>query len=583
MRWRDRLLGEHSTRFALLFAFMLALPFCASGLFLDDYMHLYLLEGGTRALGDRWHLFTFARGGPERMAEFLADGPYPWWTSLDLHFSFFRPLTALVANLEHAVVGRYAPLQHLHSILWYLGVIVATRLLYRRAFGAAISTAALATLLFAIDDAHSLVAGWVANRNATLASVPAVLGVVAHVRWREDGWRWGLPLSLLGAATGLAAGEVALGALAYLGAYELVRGPGNALKRITSLVPMGLLGLAYVAVYKLTDSGARHSGVYADPLAETGKYLTQAPAKLLTLAGAQFLNSTADLWLAMEAARPVLVALGVLALMMVGGLLKATWAGLSDDERGAVRWLGLGSALSALPVLATFPLNRMLLMPSVGGAAVTAVLLHHGWASAVRWVRWSTRAMSVATVGLGVLGWFATFAGAAIGGHVMRTAALEARVSDDALAGRVFTFLAPDPSAAMYPAVLRHLEGKRPARTWLTMSFAPYAHRLTRLDERTMEVEIVDGQLVGTLFEQLFRGDEAPVTEGLRVRLTGVEVVVTRASAGRVQALQTRFDEPLESGFFTFVQWKGDVLEPLVVPAVGQSLTLPKPNGMLSL
>jgi len=46
--------------------------------------------------------------------------------------------------------------------------------------------AGLAALLYTIDDAHSMVAGWVANRNASLMLLFGVLALMAHVRWRRE-------------------------------------------------------------------------------------------------------------------------------------------------------------------------------------------------------------------------------------------------------------------------------------------------------------------------------------------------------------------------------------------------------------
>ncbi len=43
------------------------------------------------------------------------------------------------------------------------------------------------------------------------------------------------------------------------------------------------------------------------------------------------------------------------------------------------------------------------------------------------------------------------------------------------------------------------------------------------------------------------------------------------------------FDEPAERSGFTFGQWDGERLVPLVLPVVGQSVVLPKPSGLLSL
>ena len=80
-----------------------------------------------------------------------------------------------------------------------------------------------ALFLFAVDESHLFAALWLANRNALVAAVPVLFGLCAHLRWREDGWRWGLPLSLGGYVVGLLGGETALGALAYLAASRGIR------------------------------------------------------------------------------------------------------------------------------------------------------------------------------------------------------------------------------------------------------------------------------------------------------------------------------------------------------------------------
>ena len=86
---------------------------------------------------------------------------------------------------------------------------------------------ALALLVFTLDSSHTWPVAWIANRNALVAAVPALLGLVAHLRWREQGWRPGLPLSMLGLGVGLLGGEAALGVFAYVGAYELVGARGG--------------------------------------------------------------------------------------------------------------------------------------------------------------------------------------------------------------------------------------------------------------------------------------------------------------------------------------------------------------------
>lgn len=576
--WRRLVFGAAATRTAVVLGVVLALPFCATGFFMDDYLHLALLdELPGFATGDRWHLFSFADGDPSHTTPLIENGPYPWWTLPTLKFLFVRPLTALVANVEHALVGRNAVLMHLHSIAWYVALILVVGALLRRAFGPSSAVASFALVLFAIDDAHTVAVGWVANRNALIATVFGLLAVLAHLRWRVDGVRWALPASLLSAALGLAAGEPAVGALAYLGAWELVVG-----KRLRALVPVALLGVAYLAFYKWSGSGAGGSEIYNDPIREPVAFLLRAPAKALALTGAQFIGATADLWLIKVAFRPLLVAAGVFTLVVLGLLFRSLWRGLDDGERRGLKWLGVGSALSVVPVLATFPLNRLLLMPSVGGSAIVAVLLLRGWHVASRPVRWGARAFLVPAVLLCPVVWPMNAAVYWLGSDLQHREAMETGLSDEALSGRVFAFVAPDPAAVLYPAMYRAVQGKVPPKAWVTLSFAGYAHRLTRTSTREVELEVVDGRMLESVFEQLLRSSDVPVPLGHRVKVNGAWVEVTSLDAGLPNMLRITFDEAPESNALTFIRWEGERAMPFVLPAVGESVVLPKATGLLS-
>ncbi len=122
--------------------------------------------------------------------------------------------------------------------------------LYRRA--APRSLALLAFLIFCLDDGHALSVTFIAARNAVVSCVLVWLGLGAHLRWRIHGWRAGAGLAPLLGALGLAAGEMGLGALAYLVAWELCeRRPGWR----RALAPTALLVAGYLVVYRLTARG----------------------------------------------------------------------------------------------------------------------------------------------------------------------------------------------------------------------------------------------------------------------------------------------------------------------------------------
>jgi hypothetical protein len=580
--WRRYVFGPGAGRTALILAAVLGLPFCFNGLFVDDYFQQLSVERTPGMPVSPWDLFTFAWGDPAKLTPLIEHGPYAWWALPELKFSFFRPFSCALANLDHFAFGRAFIWHHLHSLAWYVALVAVVTALFRRALGVASPIAALAAVLFALDDSHTVIVGWLANRNALAATVPALLGVLAHVRWRERGELRFLPLSLLGCAVGLAGGETALGAIAYLVAYELTAAPGSWRKRMLSLVPIAVLGVGYIALYKALGSGAWGSEIYVDPMREPGRFLSEAPPKALALLGALFLGTTADGWLIVPSMRPGLVFLGVVAVVMMGVLLRRLWSTLDEAERRGLRWLTLGAAMSLVPGLATFPLNRLLMMPSVGGSALIAMVMVRGWrAAGDRVARAGARLLLVTTVILGVPGWPATAALLHVGGDMMSRAALDTPLSDEVLAGRVFVFVAPDPPAAMYTPLVRSWNRRPVAKAWITLSFAPFAHRLTRTAADTVELEVVDGRMLETVFEQLMRSSAFPVPVGMQVRLDGAQLTVIGLDHGLPSRLRLKFDEDPEGGGYSLVKWEDNRLVHLELPAVGQSIELPRLHGLL--
>src|SRR5262249_7708484 len=155
--------------------------------------------------------FTSCAGGS---LEAVARGPMPWWNDPLSKVDMFRPLSSLLFAADHALFPRDALVPHLHSLLWFAALLVAARSLYARIPNPLV--AGLALLLFAVDDAHWQPLGWLSNRHGVVATAPVLFGIVAHVRFREEGFRPGLPLSLVGYAVGLLGGEAAAQAAAYL-------------------------------------------------------------------------------------------------------------------------------------------------------------------------------------------------------------------------------------------------------------------------------------------------------------------------------------------------------------------------------
>ena len=257
-----------------LLAAVLLVPALWGGFQLDDHLQRHHLLG----LGDDpLQLFVFYDGSTESNRAEMEAGTLPWWASPDLRHANFRYLSVLSMQLDYLLWPDSPALMHLHSLVW-LGLRVGVAgLLYRRLFGrearGALWAAGLAALLYAVDDAHSLPAAYLANRNALLATFFGLLSLHCHVRWRDDGWRAGGVLAPACLVLALLSAELGVSTLALLGAWALVLDRGTWRARLLSLAPHAGVAVGWLLTYRLGGFGARGSGVYVDPLGAPGGFI----------------------------------------------------------------------------------------------------------------------------------------------------------------------------------------------------------------------------------------------------------------------------------------------------------------------
>ncbi len=584
----SRLQGTGGLWLAVTAAGMLALCFCNMGFFLDDYAHLAAVRGANPIAGP-YDVFCFARGDAESTRLLVDNGPYPWFTSPDIKVHFFRFLSSALMVLDHAVFGRWAPGYHLHCALWYAFMAGMVALLFRRSLGGGL--AVLALFLFAVDESHAFPVGWWSNRNAVVAGALCLTGVAAHLRWREDGWKPGLPLSLPLFFLGLLAGESGLCALGYVAAYELVGAPGKFAKRAACIAPATLLVFAYLAFYKWAGFGVVGMRVYLDPTSDPVSYLLSAPLRFLILAGNQFMTIPAEIpSLAPVLEWPAALA-GLLVLAGVAAGLRLAWPGLTDPERRGLRWMLAGAALSSLPVLAAFTSGRLLLMPSVGGAAALAVIMRHCWRilSAPRpvpaWRIHTARAvLAVLVLAHGVFAALTWPAVALAFGALTRASdavVAGADMNDPAMAEQSVVYLAaPEPVTGFYTVAMRDWVGLPRPKTWWCLSMAPLDHRITRTGPDRFEMALEGGQMFDSLFEGLIRNPRHHLKPGDTVSNKGFAVTVLEAGETGPTRMEFRFKVPLEDASLRFLAVREGGLSRVTMPPVGETLLLPRDTGL---
>lgn len=555
----------------LLIALVVALPGLRVGLVLDDWTQRAFVSGQPieRAW---WDLFNLVPGEAVEMRELVERGPFPWFTLPEVKLRFFRPLSSALIRFDTLVFKDAVWLAHAHSTLWYLGLVALVAALYRRLVP---GVAFAAALLFALDDSHTMPVLWLANRNSVLAVTFAWLGLWAHLRWREDGWRAGAPLSVLAYVVALLAGETAIAAMAYVVAFELLGRTDSWRSRALALLPATSVVAVFAVLYRVLGMGSANSATYYDPGAEPLQFLINAPIRLLADVGGQSSGLPADVWLFLPQLRPLLIGLGVVAVV-VWPLAWRRWAPTEPVLRGRLRWLGLGGFFALIPPLATFPATRLMIAPSLGFIAVIGALLLGAWRDAgvrrVLGVGWLGLAfvLQPLTTWFGMPGTF-RFISAQTAASVRAVAPKEGE--------RIVIVTTSEFAPVVYgPGALAEFKQPLP-RSWFVWSMAPLSHRLKRVSERAFELSTVDGRMVQSVFEQNFRETKThPMAVGDTVKLDGQVVRVIEVNDGAPTAIRIELLEAPEA--FRFVKWNGSIFEPLQLPAIGETMELPRADTL---
>src|SRR3984957_2260511 len=279
-RWiRERLARPRASWELAGLVLVLLLPTVWSGLAFDDLFQRLRVEGKLGSLVGRFDVFDFVSRSPAQRARFEELGVYPWWIGPHTQVSYWRPLAALTHVVDYSLWPRAAWLMHLENLAWYAALVLTCAALYRR-FIAVPWVAGFATAYYAFDHAHAYPAAWVANRNALMSTLFGVLSLLAHDRWRTGRRLWPGVLAWGAFALALLSAEAGLAIAGYTMAYAVCIETGEAQgatrgvrSRVLSLVPYGLIVVAWRLAYRALGHGAMGSGANIDPLLDGGAFL----------------------------------------------------------------------------------------------------------------------------------------------------------------------------------------------------------------------------------------------------------------------------------------------------------------------
>lgn len=591
-------------------------PAIEVGFLADDVYQVALVDGvaGERSpLG----LYSLYPAGAEGVAEHVRRGSLPWWTVPEFRFVQVRPLSSLLLWVDHALWPRDGVVHHLHSLAWLAAALLAAHALLRRATTPAI--AAVALVVYAVDETFGWTTAWLANRCAMVAAAFAFGALAVHVR-RAAGHARGEPRRardawLEGGLWGLAfaAGEYALCGMAYALAHALVGRRGAWGMRARALVPVGVPFVAFAAVSVAIDAGVHGATSYVDPVGHPLHFALACVDRVPRMLGEIWLclpGESDRLWFRHEGtvvARAMTALAGVdgpagvvrahagfvLLVLVVAGV--PTWrlarTQLTADERRAAAWMALGSLGALVPLAAILPSTRALALAALGPAVlVGSVAVAAGRAMRARprsvsaWLR--TGALGLVACALLVqhvlvdAGWArAQIAGIASTGRAYQRFVAGPGMDGVEVEGRhVVVIASPGLVTGLHSRWITHLLGRPMPATWHVLQIGERRLLVRRVDARTLEVSTVGGTMHGEPQETLFR----PPPEQLHAR-DEVDAGVFRAQVvgegkhGGVTAVRFVFAQQLEDPELVFLVGGPEGLQAFTLPAIGKAVAVAAP------
>jgi hypothetical protein len=599
-----------------LLAMALVLPALGAGLFQDDVVHWAKLVDG-RVLPDQYYgtplfpddsgaarsamrdMFAVTRA-PEDVATLIDQGLFPWWTYPQLRASNWRPVTALTHWLDYRLFPHRPALMHAENIFLFGGVVFMAALLYRRVMGG-VWVAALAALLYAIDESNYYPVRWVANRNLLMALCFALATLLCHDRWRQDRNRLCGGLAPVLLLVSLLCTEAGTATFAYLAAYALVLDRGRLPTRVLTLLPAIVVIVGWRLIYNRLGHGAAGGGFIIDPGREPVAYVQAVLQRAPFLLAGQWSPLWADTyWVFSErAVRAYLVPVGAFVLLVFIVVVP-----LLRKDRAARFWF-IGMLMCILPICASVPMNRNLLFAAVGAFGLMACYLggalgQADWMPQRRLWRVPIRMMGAVLLLVHVPGALA----GRLWSHKMfgRTerviySTVDIGEAPDLSDKRVVVVNAPNPFLFIGAPAVWSYENKAVPQVARVLVPGWRELKLTRTGQHTLVVQAARGNLLSVdetnrqmapnfvymwrTFNDLFRGKKEPFEVGQEVVMPELSATILALDAAGFPA-QVRFDfaTSLDDPSLHWLQWRWarrglGAYARFEVPAIGQSTTLP--------
>jgi len=286
-------------------------------------------------------------------------------------------------------------------------------------------------------------------------------------------------------------------------------------------------------------------------------------------------------------ARNPLAYAALVPLAVLVALTVALYRRSDPSRRRLLSTSILGALLGLVPLASTIPSVRLILIPSMGGAALIGALC---WEAVERLRVAETRQRAASwLIALGTLPFAVLHLGFApkhtrehsvawttiVTG--IREKHLHAEIDNEKVAGQDLYLLnaAGDIGALIYPPWVRHERGAPRPRHWLALSIAVRPQHAVRTADDTLELSVPEGTMFEDPTSQLFRSPTLAFHPGDSVRAPGVEIRVEAVQGWAPTRVRYRFDGSLDDPSRVFLMLEAGRLRRVVMPPVGGEFFVP--------
>ncbi len=565
---------------AIILGVLLRIGAVNNGFLLDDYLHQQMLTPNSALPFKAVHpldLYRLIPGDAEFVRQAQEMGINPWWGQVPYQATFLRPLSSLFLYADHLLWPGNAMLMHIHGLVWFVLMCVSAFLLFRRILPAP-HLAALGLAFFALDDAATFPAAWIANRNSMIATTLAFVTLNLHMRWQTENWKAGAVLAPLSLGVALLAGEFALGICGFLLAHTVFLEGGPLRRKALRLLPYGMVVLVWRLGYNALGYGVWGSDLYVDPLGNPAGFVDALLQRLPVLLAGGFGSGGAEISMFIPSGMHWIltgVSLAVVGLFAIGlrPLVKTD---------AVSRFLVTGTVLSLIPSCATFAHDRLLLIATVGIFGVISrfigtVLFRDESERQVPGQRWASsaaaRVLAVLWLVLhGVVSPLSVPVKTEIPDLLNRATLATTRSLPDNLSDRTVVIVAaPDLFASTFLPLWRGaLRLSVPPRTVaLYNGFEPLT--VIRETGQSLVLEVKAGML-GVWTDALVREKRHPFRVGQTIDRAATRFTVLAVTAdGNPTRVRATFNTDLSADAVSFWYWRPEGFVPFHLPARGDS------------